>query len=155
MPHSCRVVGLDAFFAGAAPALRAVFDRFVAAAGAGGPVTVNATKSRVTLQVRMRFAGIDRPRKAHLVANFVLTRPVESPRLMGVEALAPYYYVHRLRLRAPADVDVELGRWLAEAYQVGTQRHLSDPDWVRVPVSAGRAAPPAPPRGMNAPRGAA
>jgi ABC-type antimicrobial peptide transport system permease subunit len=134
MPHSCQVVGLDAFFAGAAPALRDLFDRFVAAARASGAVTVNATKSRVALQVRMRFAGIDRPRKAHLVANFVLTRPLASPRLMRVEALAPYYYVHRLRLREPADVDAELAGWLAEAYQVGDQRHLTDPGWPRVPV---------------------
>jgi ABC-type antimicrobial peptide transport system permease subunit len=134
MPHSCQVVGLDAFFAGAAPVLRDLFDRFVATAGAGGPLTVNATKSRVALQVRMRFAGIDRPRKAHLVANFVLTRPLASPRLMRVEPLAPYYYVHRLRLREPADVDAELAGWLAEAYGVGAQRHLTESDWLRVPV---------------------
>jgi hypothetical protein len=133
MPHSCQVVGLDAFFAGAAPALRELFDRFVDAVRASGPVTINATRSRVTLQVRMRFAGIEKPRRAHLVANFVLTRSIISPRLR-VEPLAPYYYVHRLRLREPADVDAELAGWLAEAYQVGAQRHLADPDWPRVPV---------------------
>jgi hypothetical protein len=127
-------MGLDAFFAGAAPSLRELFDSFVDAARATGPLTVNATKSRVALQVRMRFAGIDRPRRAHLVANFVLTRPLESPRLMRVEPFAPYYYVHRLRLREPADVDNELAGWLAEAYGVGAQRHLTDPGWPRVRV---------------------
>ena len=34
---------------------------------------------------RMRFAGIDRPRRDHLVANFVLTRPIRSERLFRVE----------------------------------------------------------------------
>ena len=129
MPHSCQVVGLDAFFEGAAPELREVFDRFVAAARESGELTVNATTSRVTLQVRGRFAGIDRPRKRYLVANFVLTRPLDSPRLTRVEYVPPYYYVHRLRLSQPGDVDAELSRWLAEAYQVGAQRHVDDPDW--------------------------
>jgi uncharacterized protein DUF5655 len=131
LPHSCQVVGLDAFFADAAPGLRELFDRFVAAAEENGPVTLNATKSRVTLQVRFRFAAVERPRKAHLAVHFVLTRPLASPRLR-VEPVAPYYHVHRLTLRAPGDVDAELTGWLAEAYGVGEQRHLADPDWPKV-----------------------
>jgi Domain of unknown function (DUF5655) len=132
MPHSCAVVGLDAFFALSTPELRTVFDRFVAAARESGPVTVNVTKSRVALQVRGRFAGIDRPRRDHLLANFLLTAPVRSDRLRRVEYIPPYYYVHRLRLRAPADVDAELVGWLADSYQVGAQRHVVDPDWPRL-----------------------
>ena len=132
MPHSCDVVALDEFFAAAKPELRSLFDRFVSAASASGAVTVNATKSRIALQARMRFAGIDRPRKHHLVANFVLTTPIESARLTRVEYVPPYYYVHRLRLREPADVDAELQGWLAQAYQVGAQRHVTDPGWPRL-----------------------
>lgn len=131
MPHSCQLVGLDAFFEGAAPELRELFERYVAAAREHGDVVVNATRSRVALQARMRFAGIERPRKAYLVATFVLTRPIESPRFTRVEYVPPYYYVHRLRLARPADIDGELRAWLAEAYEVGAQRHVSDPDWVR------------------------
>ena len=72
----------------------------MAAARENGPVTVNATKSRISLQVRMRFAAVQRPRKRYLPAHFVLTRPIESPRL-SVEFLPPYYYVHKLRLAQP------------------------------------------------------
>ena len=142
MPHSCHVVPLEQFFDGAAPELRELFEQFVAAVGAD--VTVNVTKSRIALQARMRFAGIQRPRRRYLLANFVLTRPVESERLARVEFVPPYYYVHKLRLSGPADVDGELRGWLAEAYQVGEQRHVRDPawprereppDWVHVPSS--------------------
>jgi hypothetical protein len=122
MPHSCQVVALDEHFADA-PALRPVFDAYLAAAELNGPVTVNATKSRVSLQVRMRFAGIERPRKHHLVATFVLVRAIESDRLK-VEYIAPRYYVHRLVLRTPSDVDAEVRSWLSEAYAVGEQKHL-------------------------------
>jgi hypothetical protein len=127
MPHSCAVVGLDAFFEGSRPELRELFDRFVAAVG--GPVVVNATRSRIALQARMRFAGIDRPRKRYLVASFLLTRPIDSDRLARVDYIPPYYYVHRIRLAQTADIDAELEAWLDEAYQVGEQRHVDDPDW--------------------------
>lgn len=131
MPHSCLVVALDEFFAGSAPGLRELFELYVAAARRSGPVTVNATKSRISLQARMRFAGIGRPRKRYLLANFLHTTPVESPRLARVEFIPPYYYVHRLRLGDPADVDGEIEGWLAEAYQIGEQRHVTDPGWRR------------------------
>lgn len=137
LPHSCQVVPLDEFFAGTAPELRELFERFVAATRANGPVAVNVTKSRIALQVRMRFAGILRPRKRYLVATFVLTRPLESPRLFRVEPIPPYYYVHSLRLADAADIDAELEGWLAEAYQVGAQRHVTDPDWPRQPTATG------------------
>ena len=57
-----------------------------------------------------------------LLAHFVLTRPVESPRLHRVEHIPPDYSVHRLRLSSPDDLDAELERWLAEAHEVGRQR---------------------------------
>jgi len=123
MPHYCQVVPLDEHF-GQAPQLRAVFDAYLAAAELNGPVTVNATKSRVSLQARMRFAGIERPRKWHLVATFVLVRAIESDRLK-VGFIAPRYYVHRLVLRTPRDVDAEVRAWLAEAYAVGERKHLA------------------------------
>ena len=72
----------------------------------------------------MRFAGIERPRKSHIVATFVLVRELSSPRLR-VQFVPPRHYVHRLTLRAMSDVDDEVRGWLAEAYAVGEQRHLA------------------------------
>ena len=132
MPHSCDVMTLDAFFATARPELRSLFDRFVSAARECGAVTVNATKSRVTLQARGRFASIERPRRDYLVATFLLTTPLESARLTRVEYIPPYYYVHRLRLMQPEDIDGELEGWIAQAYQVGSQRHVTDPAWPKL-----------------------
>jgi hypothetical protein len=34
--------------------------------------------------------------------------------------------VHAFRLISPADVDEEFVAWLAEAYQVGAQKHLRE-----------------------------
>ena len=76
MPHSCQVVALSDHFAGST--LRPVFDAYLAAAERNGPVTVNSTKSRITFQVRMRFAGLDTPRRDHLRAYVVLLRLAEA-----------------------------------------------------------------------------
>jgi hypothetical protein len=125
MPHSCQVVALDDHFKDRPAALREAFDAFVAAAQESGPVTVNATKSRITLQVRMRFAAVE-PRRNHLRAHLVLKRRIEHPRL-AVEHLEPGYYLHRFTLSGPDDVDDELKAWLAEAYQTGAQLTRSRP----------------------------
>jgi len=120
MPHSCQVVPLDAHFDGR-EALRPVFDAFVAAAEENGPLTVNATKSRITLQARMRFAAVETPRRDHLNAHVVLRRRLESPRFTRVEHLPPSYYVHRFPLYRAEDVDGEVRAWLAEAYVSGSR----------------------------------
>jgi hypothetical protein len=114
LPHSCQVVPLDRHFEGRA-AMRAVFDAFAQAAEENGPVTINATKSRITLQARMRFAAVE-PRNEHLNAHVVLGRQRESPRFTKIEHVPPHYYVHRFRLHRPEDVDDEVRDWLAEAY---------------------------------------
>jgi Domain of unknown function (DUF5655) len=132
MPHSCQVRSIDEYFAGADPALRDLFDELVAALRENGPVTVNVTTSRVAFQARGRFAGIDRPRRDHLVATFNLTRPAESERLLRVDYVPPYYYIHRVRLARREDIDAELRAWLAEAYDVGQQRHVTRRDWPKV-----------------------
>jgi hypothetical protein len=129
LPHSCVVVPLADHFAGSAPGVRAAFDALLGAARAHGPVTVNATRSRITFQVRLRFAAVERPRRAHLTGHLVLTRAVPSPALVRIEPLAPYYHLHRFRLERPEDVGEDLRALLAEAYGVGEQRHLTDPDW--------------------------
>jgi Domain of unknown function (DUF5655) len=148
MPHSCQVRSIEEYFAGTDPALRDVYEHLLAAVRENGPVTVNVTKSRVAFQVRGRFAGIDRPRRDHLVASFILTRPNRSERLVRVDYIPPYYYAHRVRLAHPHDVDAELRTWLSEAYRVGQQRHVTDPgwpkvrqppDWVRVPRAVAEA----------------
>ena len=53
-----------------------------------------------------------------------------------MEHVRPYYYVHRLRLSRPEEVDAEVAEWFAEAYQVGEQRHVSDKRWERERVPA-------------------
>jgi Domain of unknown function (DUF5655) len=123
--HTCApLVDLDDHFAGTASEVRATFDRVLAEVSALGPVEVLPEKTRIALHVRMSFAAFT-PRRHWLAGHLVLARHVGSPRFLRVQELSLRNVVHSFRFTAPADVDAEFVSWLAEAYRVGCQQHLS------------------------------
>ena len=95
----------------------------IAKARAIGPVVVVPEKTRIALQARMSFAALT-VRPSWVDGHVVLARRLESPRFTGIETYSPRNHLHAFRLRAPDEVDDEFGAWLAEAYEVGMQRHL-------------------------------
>jgi Domain of unknown function (DUF5655) len=113
----------DDHFAGTDPAVRATFDRVLAAVSACGPFEVLPEKTRIALHVRMSFAAF-LPRRRWPGRHLVLARPVASPWFLRVDTYSPRNVVHAFRLTSPADVDAEFAGWLAEAYRVGAQEHL-------------------------------
>jgi hypothetical protein len=132
--HACGgLVPLDEHFAGREPAVRDTFDRVLAAVREIGPVTVLPEKTRIALHVRMSFAALF-PRRRWLDGHVVLARRLDSPRFRRIETYSPRNVVHLFRLLGPDDVDAEVRSWLAQAYEVGAQRHLGrDGSAVRPP----------------------
>jgi uncharacterized protein DUF5655 len=125
--HTCAALGdLDRHFARTSPQVRAAFDAVLASVALIGPVQVLAEKTRIALQVRMSFAAF-MPRREWLNGHLVLARRIDSPRFLRIDTFSPRNVVHAFRLTGPAEVDEEFTVWLAEAYQVGAQRHLRRP----------------------------
>jgi hypothetical protein len=124
--HACGVGDLDALFARSEPQVRAMFDQVVEVARRCGPLDVVPEKTRVALQVRMSFAAFT-PRRRWLDGHVVLARALRAERFHKVETYSPRNHVHAFRLTRPEDVDAEVEAWLAEAYDVGAQRHLRPP----------------------------
>lgn len=120
--HSCGRFRLADHFVGKDPALRRLFDRYVALLRRNGPVTVYAQKTRITCMVRVRFAGAV-VRSRWLDATLWLKRRAEHPSLRRVEFLRPADYIHTFRLRSPADLDAGFAALVREAYAIGTQSH--------------------------------
>jgi hypothetical protein len=122
--HTCRPLGsLDEHFAGKPPEIRAIFDAVVAAAERAGPVTVLPERTRIALQARMSFAAVT-PRRAWVDGHVVLARRLESPRFRRIETFSARNHLHAFRFASVAEVDEEVAGWLAEAYEVGMQRHV-------------------------------
>ena len=122
--HFCSNVRLEEHFAGREPQVAATFSRLVAAAERAGPVTVVPEKTRVAFQVRMSFAAFTL-RRRWVDGHVVLARRLVSPRFVRIEVFSPRNVLHAFRLHRPEDVDAEVEGWLAEAYLVGEQRHLT------------------------------
>jgi Domain of unknown function (DUF5655) len=123
--HTCAPLGdLDAHFVGKQPQVREAFERILAAVRELGPVTVLPEKTRIALHARMSFAAFT-PRIRWLDGHLILARAIHSGRFRRVETYSPRNVLHAFRLTAPDEVDPEFVGWLAEAYQVGQQRHLA------------------------------
>ena len=125
--HSCgTIVDLDTHFARRDPRVRSLFDRFVAHVRALGPVEILPEKTRIAFHVRMSFAVLS-PRASSLVGHFVLARRVEDPHFTRVETFSKRNHVHAFRIEDESDFDDAFLGFLAEAYAVGEQKHLSAP----------------------------
>lgn len=112
------------FFRNSDPALRLLYRDFLKCVRRIGPVTVNVTKTRISFQSRVRFAGVAALRKHALIAGFWLKRRLDTPRFARVEFIPPDNYVYQVRLTTASDLNAQLKSWLREVYHVGEQRHV-------------------------------
>jgi hypothetical protein len=120
MWHSCVRLDEDGFFAGR-EAQRALYEAWLAFVRRCGPVAVNVSRTRISFQGRVRFAGVPRVTRDGIVCSFWLKRRIDSPRLR-VEHIPPGDWIYQFRLTDPDQLDDEVAGWLAEAYEVGMQR---------------------------------
>jgi hypothetical protein len=121
--HACSRHTLDEHLEGKPPEIVALYRHLEALIQSIGPVIIMPEKTRIAFQVRMSFAAV--MLKQHWIdGHVVLARRLESPRFRKIETISPRNHVHAFRLTSLEDIDDELTTWIAEAYQVGEQRHL-------------------------------
>ena len=121
--HTCAPLrDLDYHLDGKPPEIAAIVERVIAAAERCGPVTLLPEKTRIALAARMSFAAL-MPRRRWVDGHVVLARRLEDPRFTRIETFSPRNHLHAFRLTSPDEVDAQVGAWLAEAYDVGMQRH--------------------------------
>ena len=122
--HTCSPLSrLDDHFHGKSAEVRATFDAIFVAVSEMGPVTILPEKTRIAFHARMSFAAL-MPRRHWLNGHLVLARQINSSRFTRVETFSPRNVLHAFRLNTPEEVDEEFIGWLAEAYDVGMQRHV-------------------------------
>ena len=127
--HSCVQIDLDERFAGAAPEVRAVFDRLVELASVDGPMTVVAQKTRIVLAAPMRFVAIQVHRD-RLTGHVLAEAPAMHPVVTEVvpDAYGSGLYLHRLSIAAASQLDDAFAAFVREAAErVGRRKRLSEP----------------------------
>jgi hypothetical protein len=102
------------------PDERAIWDRFVALVEEAGPSEMIVTKSRIAFRAAHRIfaGGFFKSRRLELF--FDLAEPVpelkRDERFRQVWEHAPRLWTHRLKIESVAELDEELGEWLAESW---------------------------------------
>ncbi len=114
--HSCTHYTLDHHFEGKDPNIRKLFNHWLAFVRRNGPVTVISQKTRISFQVRVRFAGAV-IQKSAVQCGLWLKRKVESPVFDRVEKVTARDYVYYFRLTDPAQLDEELAGYVVVGRQ--------------------------------------
>jgi hypothetical protein len=121
--HSCARHELEDVFRSKPAHVRALFDRFRAMVDERGPTTMIVYRDRVGFMVKVRFGGAT-PRRDHLEIGFWFTERDANPRFWKVETISTNAHVHRAKIRALAELDEDVRRWIDHAYRIGRREHL-------------------------------
>jgi len=104
-------------FVGKPSVVREVYDRLLAMLHTIGPVQEEPKKTSIHLVRSSALAGVE-VRKDYLLLNIKSESPIESPRVSKSERLSARRYHQKVKLSSPEEVDTELRRWLADAYDL-------------------------------------
>jgi len=110
----------ELFFEGSATGLE-LYRAVEAAVSSIGPAEVRVGRSEIAFRRRRGFAFLWRPGRylrtdVPAVLSIGLPAELRSPRFKQVLQVSPRGWMHPLELRAVADVDEEVRRWLSSAY---------------------------------------
>ncbi|HEX3553138.1 MAG TPA: DUF5655 domain-containing protein [Thermoanaerobaculia bacterium] len=108
---------VDQHFTGCAPAVRAVYSRILEAARELGPVREEPKKTSIHLARKRAFAGVA-TRKQALVLTLKSATDLQSARIARHEQASANRWHLEIRLDDPAQVDGELAKWLADAFEL-------------------------------------
>jgi hypothetical protein len=116
--HSCGRATLGEWQARMGPRARKLYDRFEALIAACGEYRVAPAKTRIAFMGLVRFAGITAISEKGMTCGFALPRPLRSSRFMSVKEEVPGWWIHRLRITDPAELDGQVERWIRESYRL-------------------------------------
>jgi Domain of unknown function (DUF5655) len=115
-PHSCRPAdAATATTAPRSPEQAAIADAVLAFVAGLGPAIVEGVGKRVMIKRSRTFAELIFGRSGVELA-FLLSRDVDSPRVVRRLALTARRTAHVIALADPSSVDDEVRGWLAEAW---------------------------------------
>lgn len=124
--HSCELRRVDDHFRGRPRAVVALYRQFTKRVRACGQVMVLPQKTSIAFQARTSFAWVRLLRDA-LGVGLLLPRLLSHPRITNVQSGSPRSYLYHFRVSSAEDLKGKVAEWIREAYRVGMQLHLREP----------------------------
>jgi hypothetical protein len=116
--HSCGLATLTDWKQRMGPKARRLYDRFEELIAACGEYRIAPAKTRIAFMGRVRFAGITSLSEKGMTCGFVLSRPVRSSRFQSVKEEVPGWWIHRIRITEPEQLDAQVARWIQTSYRL-------------------------------------
>lgn len=118
LSHSCGRATLEQWQARMGPRGRAMYDRFEETVAACGEYHIAPALTRIAFLARIRFANITKISDESMTFTFALPKPLKSRRFVKVEEVVPGWWVHRVRVTAPEELDDEVQEWIRRSYRL-------------------------------------
>jgi len=107
------------------PRALALYRRFEELIATCGEYHLAPAKTRIAFLARVRFAGITSISEKGMTCSFAFPHALQSRRFTKVSEVVPGWWVHRLRITDPAELDDEVQAWIRESYRLmGMQERL-------------------------------
>ena len=119
MPQPSTPVALHSHFQGREPNVAATYEAILSAVRSLGPVTEDPKKTSIHLVRDSALAGVA-TQKSALILTLKSRTKVKSPRIRKQEQVSTNRWHLEVRLTQPEQVDPELCRWLAAAYELAS-----------------------------------
>jgi hypothetical protein len=109
------MTNVETHFAGKDHTVRKIYDHLLKHSRRFGKVSEDPKKTSIHLVNKTAFAGIA-TRKNSIVLTIKSDRQLASPRIHKSEQTSAHRYHHEVKLTSAADVNMELLKWLRDAY---------------------------------------
>ena len=117
MPPTSTSSVLQSHFQGRDPNVAATYSALLRAVRRLGPVTEDPKKTSIHLVRGSALAGVA-TQKSALILTLKSRTSLKSPRIRKQEQVSTNRWHLEVRLTQPGDVDTELRKWLAAAYEL-------------------------------------
>ncbi len=118
MWHSCGYASMKDWYGRMGPRAHKLFERFERMIAKCGEYHGSPAKTRIAFHGRVRFVGVLGLSEDAMTCAFALPYPLRSRRFAKVEEVVPGWWIHRLRVTAPFQLDAQVQRWLRKSYQL-------------------------------------
>ena len=114
-------MAIDAYFVGAEPGDREIYEAVAEALTDCGPVEIEAVSVGIFFKRSRTFVEL-RPRRRGMACSMILPHALESSRVTRRIQLGSRGVVNFVTLVSAEDVDEEMSEWLAMAYDSASVR---------------------------------
>lgn len=108
---------VDNHFEGKERVVRDTYNSLIKAIHRFGALQEEPHKTSIHLVNHSAFAGVA-TRKSYLLLTIKTDYPIENPRVTKTERVSRNRFHHLVKLETPEAVDVDLLKWLKDAYQL-------------------------------------